>query len=105
MAKFVLLYRGGKPFETAEEGEAHMEKWRAWAKGLGEAYVYPGMPCSDAFTVSAEDVAPGSGEPSVSGVSVVEADSHDDAVAMARACPHLDIGGDIVVALGIDMEM
>lgn len=105
MTKFAFIYRGGAPFKTPEEGQAHMAKWRAWAEGLGAAYIYPGMPFSGAVTVSAEGIEDGSGPIPLAGVSVVEAESAEAAQAMARSCPHLDIGGDIVVAEGMDMEM
>ena len=105
MTKFAFIYRGGKPFNTPEEGKAHMTKWRAWRDGLGSAYVHPGMPFSNAVTVSAGAIGEGSGEIPLSGISIVEASDLEAAQKMAKACPHLDIGGDIVVAQGIDMEM
>ncbi len=105
MTKFAFIYRGGGPFSSPEEGKAHMAKWRAWADSLGDAYVYPGMPFSGAVTVSAAGTSDGSGTPALSGVSVVEAESLEAAQEMARACPHLDIGGEIVVAQGMDLEM
>lgn len=105
MAKFAFIYRGGQPFRTPEEGRAHMARWRAWRDGLGEAYVYPGMPFSVAVTVSASGTCEGSGEVPLSGVSIVEAASLEAAQEMAKACPHLGIGGDIVVAQGMDIEM
>ncbi len=105
MTKFALIYRGGKSFKTPEEGKSHMTKWRTWAKGLGSAYVYPGMPFSAAKIVGSDGVSDGSGEIPLTGISVVEAKTMDDALQMAKSCPHMDIGGDIVVAQGIDMEM
>lgn len=105
MTKFAFIYRGGSPFKTPEEGKAHMTKWRAWRDGLGGALVSPGMPFSTAVTVSAVDVGEGSGEIPLSGISIVEASDLGAAQKMAKACPHLDIGGDIVVAQGMDMEM
>lgn len=105
MPRFAFIYRGGEPFDTPEAGRRHMAAWRAWRDGLGDAYVYPGMPFAAAVTVSAGGVAEGSGPVRLSGVSVVEADSLEAAQRMAQACPHLGIGGDIVVAQGIDMEM
>ena len=105
MPKFAFIYRRSNPPKTPENGQAHMTKWRAWSSGLGSALVYPGMPFSDAATVSAPGITEGSGEIPLSGVSVVEADSFEAAKQMAKACPHLDLGGDIIVAQGMDMEM
>lgn len=105
MPRFAFIYRGGAPFKTPEDGKRHMANWRAWRDKLGAAYVYPGMPFSLAVTVSSDGVTQGSGAVRLAGISVVEVDTLEDAQNMARACPHLGIGGDIVVAQGIDMEM
>ena len=42
--------------------------------------------------------------PPLTGYSVVKADSLDAALKMAKACPHLDIGGSIVVAEVMEMK-
>lgn len=105
MPRFAFIYRGGEPFKTPEDGKRHMASWRAWAAGLGEAYVYPGMPFSTAAIVSSTGIQEGSGPVRLSGISVVEAGSIEEAQRMAQSCPHLGIGGDIVVAQGIDMDM
>lgn len=105
MPKFAFIYRGGKPPASPEEGQQHMEKWRAWAASLGDANIYPGMPFSSARIVSGTGVSDGSGEPGLAGVSVVEANDLTAAQDMAQSCPHIDLGGDIVVAQGVDMEM
>ena len=102
MPKFAFIYRGGRP---PEDGPAHMEEWKAWAAGLGDAMVYPGMPFAQAATVSGEGVTEGSGEVPMTGLSVVEAESFEVAKEYARTCPHMDLGGDIVVAEGVDIEM
>ncbi|WP_259781853.1 hypothetical protein [Aestuariispira ectoiniformans] len=105
MAKFAFIYRGGDSFENREEGQAHMARWLAWAESLGAAYIYPGMPFSRSVTVQASGVTEGSGAVPVSGFSVVEAETLDEAQGMAQSCPHLDIGGDIIVAEGIDIKI
>lgn len=102
MPKYTFIYRGGS---HPENGKAHMEKWRAWSGALAEAMVYPGMPFAGGVTVSASGVADGSGDIPLTGISVIEAESLKAAEEFAKSCPHLDLGGDIVVAQGIDMEM
>lgn len=102
MPKFTFIYRGGNP---PRDGRAHMTRWRAWRDGLGDAYVYPGMPFSRAVTVSSEGVSEAGEGMTLSGFSVVEVDDIEVAQRMAASCPHLDLGGDIIVAEGLDMEM
>ena len=102
MPRFAFIYRGGKP---PEDGKAHMAKWRAWRDSLEDAYVCPGMPFSAALTVAAGGTVQGSGAVALAGVSIVEAKDIEAARSMAERCPHLDLGGDIVVAQGMNMEM
>ncbi|MEZ5824300.1 MAG: hypothetical protein R3C97_06045 [Geminicoccaceae bacterium] len=105
MRKFAFIYRGGKPPANPEEGREHMRKWREWRDTLGDAMVEPGMPFSRCLTVAASGAAEGSGDVPLVGVSLVEADTIEAARDMAASCPHLGLGGDIVVAEGMVMEM
>ncbi|WP_413717282.1 hypothetical protein [Silicimonas sp. MF1-12-2] len=102
MPKFAFIYRGGN---RPEDGAAHMEKWRVWSTGLGDANIYPGMPFAGSVTVSAAGVIDGSGDVPMTGVTVIEADDLETAIEHAKACPHLELDGQIVVAQGVDMEM
>ena len=103
MPKFLLAYHGGKSFETREEGAAHMSKWNAWNDGLGDAVLDPGMYIGSSKTISAEGIVDGGGVNPLSGITVLQANSMDEAVAMATACPHIGIGGTIEVAQVMDM--
>ncbi len=105
MPKFAFIYRNAQPPQTPEEGQKHMEDWRAWSAGLGDAMVEPGMPFSQAVTASSAGVERKGDEAAFNGISIVEAATCEEAGAMAAACPHLNLGGDIVVAEGLDMEM
>lgn len=105
MPKFALIYRNSTPPASPEEGSKHMDAWRAWSSGLGDALVEPGMPFSTAKVVSNKGVSDDLGGQKYDGISIVEARDIDEAMAMAARCPHLDMGGDMVVAEGLDMEM
>lgn len=98
MSKYVLAYHGGKRFETREEGQAHMKKWNAWNDGLGKAVINPGMYFGMSKTVSQDGVEDGGGSNPLSGITILEADDMEAALEMAKACPHVDIGGIIEVA-------
>jgi hypothetical protein len=82
-----------------------MEKWRAWSADLGAANIYPGMPFARSVTVSSTGVFEGSGDVPITGITIIEADSLEAATEHAKACPHIELNGQIVVAEGIDMEM
>jgi hypothetical protein len=99
MGKYLLLYTGGGQPASEEEGQAVIKAWTAWFMQLGPAIVDPGNPIGpNAKTLTsdggASDGAPG--EPA-SGYSVIKADSFDEAVDLARTCPHLQAGGTVTV--------
>jgi hypothetical protein len=99
MAKYLLAYHGGGMPETPEEGERIMAAWTAWYTGLGTAVVDPGYPVAFAKTIVEDgSVRDGGGADPVSGYTIMEAATIDDAVAMAKGCPILDGSGRIEVA-------
>lgn len=101
MPKFVFAYHGSKRPENPPQ---HMARWKAWVDGLGKAFVNPGVPVSKSKTVSSDGVTDGGGSNPLAGFSVVEADNMDAAIAIAKRCPHLDIGT-IEVAEAMEMDM
>ncbi len=103
MPKYVLAYHGGKKPETREEGASYMAKWKAWIGGLGDAAVEPAIPLKQSRTVSAGGVSDDGGSNPLSGLSIVKADSMDAALEMAKACPHLELGGTLEVAEVMEM--
>ena len=102
MAKYVFAYHGGTMPESEEEGAKVMAAWSAWFEGLGAAVVDGGAPCGQSHTVTASSVAADGGANPLSGYSIVNADSMDAAVDMAKGCPILEHGS-VEVAECMDM--
>jgi len=103
MPNFIFAYHataGARP----KDGPQHMAKWRAWMGGLGDAVVDRGKPAGKSKLISAGGVSDDAGSSPLAGFTIVTAASLDDAVAMAKASPHLDIGT-IEVAPLLDIEM
>jgi hypothetical protein len=98
MPQFVISYIGGNKPATPEEGAQHMAKYRAWLAGLGSAAVSPANPLVNTHTVSPDGSVVQGGQSSMSGYTIVEAASHDEAIAIAKACPFLEIGGSLEVS-------
>lgn len=92
MSNYIFAYHGGKKPESPEAGAALMARWKAWIEGLGDAVVNPGTPLGMSKTVSSDGVADDGGSNPLMGFSVVEADSMDAALEMAKGSPHLEIG-------------
>ena len=105
MPKYLLAFHGGKKFETKEQGMAHMTKWRAWMADIGNAAIGSGFPLGMSKTVSSDGVANDGGANPISGIKTIQAETMDAAIEIARACPHIDIGGTIEVAEAMNMEM
>jgi len=104
MPKYVFAYHGGKPPETPEEGEKVMAQWGAWFEKLGTAIADPGNPVGQSHTVSRSGVTADGGSNPLSGYTLVNADSYDAAIEMAKDCPMVvDGSGSVEVAEAIDM--
>ena len=98
MPEFVITYLGGNPPSTEEEGMQHMSKYRAWLSSLGESAVSPANPLGNTHTVNSDGTVVEGSKSSMSGYTIVAADSLDDAISIAKDCPFLDIGGSLEVS-------
>jgi hypothetical protein len=101
MPKYVIAYLGGRQPAKPEARAAQMAKWRAWADGLGDRMVNPGMPLGQGRLVSVDGVSE-RGPNHLTGFSIVLADDMDAALDIARRCPFLEIG---TIELAEAMEM
>ncbi len=98
MPRYLIVYLGGNQPATPEEGQRHFAKYMDWLSGLGDAVVSPANPLRETHTVHPDgSVTPGS-TTAMSGYTVVQADSMQAALAMAKACPFLEIGGTLEVS-------
>jgi hypothetical protein len=104
MKNYVLAYYGEPKFESPEAGAKHMAKWKAWMGALGAVVINPGAPFGKTKTVSAKGVSEGGGANRLVGYSIVQADSIEAVLEMAKRCPHLE-HGKIDVAEVMDMKM
>lgn len=104
MAKYALVFHGGGMPETEEESAAVMAAWGVWMEGLGAALTDPGNPFGSAKTINSDgSTSAGGGANPATGYTLVDADSLDAAVALAKGCPILASGGSIEVAEALDM--
>jgi hypothetical protein len=103
MANYVIAYRGGRKFETPQEGASYMARWTAWMDSLGDAIVDPGVPLGTGRLITSAGVSE-PGPDRFTGFSIVAADGIEAAVQMASRCPHLDHGS-IEVAEAMAMKM
>lgn len=92
MSKYILAYHGGKKPESPEAGARQFAQWKAWVADLGDAIIDPGTPLGTSKLVSAEGVSDVDHSNSLTGFTIVNADSMDAALTMAKECPFVNIG-------------
>jgi hypothetical protein len=99
MANYMLIYHGGGAPATDAEREAETAAWTSWFTGMGAATVDRGNPTAQSKTVATDrSVTDGGGANPATGYSILSAGSLDDAVELAKGCPHLRSGGSVEVA-------
>jgi hypothetical protein len=98
MAKYLITYSGGAQPQgmTEEDSATVMAAWQAWYGRLGDAVVDFGNPTGPSKVVGA-DGSISDGGPSITGFSLISADSLDAAAAACAGHPHLDAGGTVTI--------
>ena len=105
MSRYVIVYIGGDQPSTPEEGKQHFAKYQEWLASLGEAAVSPANPLKNTSTVNPDRSITAGGSTAMSGYTIVEAESMEAALDMAKACPFLDINGSLEVSELVQMSM
>jgi hypothetical protein len=105
MAQYLIVYLGGNPPSTPEEGKKHFAEYMEWLSSLGDAVVSPANPLKDTTTVKPDGSTSAGSTTTMSGYTIVEAASMDDALSMTKTCPFLKIGGSLEVSELVEMPM
>ena len=104
MPQYVIVYLGGDQPSSPEEGKKHFAKYQAWLSSLGGSAVSPANPLKDTNTVNSDGTVTTGGTSTMSGYTIIEADSMEAALEIAKACPFLDIGGSLEVSELVRMQ-
>ncbi len=103
MARYLMTYIGGNPPSTPEEGQQHFARYKEWLASLGAAAESPMNPIKETRVVSPDGSVTSEGAMGMSGYTIVQAESLEAALDMAKACPFLDIGGTLEVSELVQM--
>lgn len=103
MPQYIMVYLGGNQPSSPEEGQRHFSKYMDWLSSLGAAAVSPANPLKNTSTVHADGTVTTGGSTTMSGYTIIQADSMEAALSMAKACPFLDIGGSLEVSELVEM--
>ena len=98
MAQYIITYLGGDQPSSPEEGKQHFAKYNEWLSSLGGSAVSPANPLKDTSTVNPDGTVTNGSTTSMSGYTIIKAESMDAALSIAKACPFLDIGGSLEVS-------
>jgi hypothetical protein len=97
MPTFVLMYRAPQGYQA--DTPAGMAKWNAWFQSIGPGLVDIGQPVGESATVG----NCGDGSRPLAGYSLIRSDDLDGAVAVAKGCPFVDLGGGVEVGVLLDL--
>ena len=98
MSQYLIVYLGGDQPSSPEEGKKHFSKYMDWLSSLGDSVISPANPLKNTSTVNPDGTVSTGGTTTMSGYTIIETDSMDAALEVAKACPFLDIGGSLEVS-------
>lgn len=105
MKQYVLVYLGGEQPASPQEAEKHFSKYMQWLTSLGDSVVIPTIPLKDTTTVNPDGEIKDGGRSAMSGFSIIKAESMEQALSIAKACPFLEIGGSLEVSELLEMPV
>jgi len=105
MSQYIMTYLGGDQPSTPEEGKQHFARYQEWLYALGDAVVSPANPLKNTTTVRPDGTVATESTTSMSGYTIIEAASMEKALAIAKACPFLDMGGSLEVSELVEMTV
>ena len=98
MNEYIITYIGGDKPSSPEEGKKNFEKYQQWLESLGEAVLKPMVPFKNTHTVKPDGSVIKGSSVSMTGHTIVQAGSIEQALGYARSCPFLEINGSLEVA-------
>ena len=98
MPQYMITYLGMPEPMTPEEGQEHRAKYMEWLGALGDSAISPANPLKNTSTVQSDGSVSSGGSTGMSGFTLIEAESDDAALAVAKACPFLEVGGTLEVS-------
>lgn len=105
MSQYIITYLGGDQPSSPEEGKQHFAKYKEWLSSLGDSVVSPANPFKNTNTVNSDGTVTTGSITAMSGYTIIESDSMESALSIAKRCPFLEIGGSLEVSELMQMPM
>jgi len=103
MPQYLIVYLGGNQPSSPEEGRQHFAKYMQWLSSLGDNAISPANPLKSTCTVNPDGSVTAGGKTTMSGYTIVSAESMNAALVMAKECPFLEVGGSLEVSELVEM--
>ena len=98
MAQYIMVYIGGNQPSSPEEGKKHFSKYMDWLASLGDAAISPANPLKNTSTVNSDGTVTNGSTTTMSGYTIIQVNSMEAALSIAKTCPFLEIGGSLEVS-------
>ncbi len=105
MPHYAIVYLGGNEPSSPEEGKKNFSKYMDWLSQLGDSAVSPANPFKKTNTVNPDGSVTAGSTTKMSGYTIIEADSMESALSIAKACPFLEVGGLLEVSEVGEMQL
>ena len=103
MNQYIITYFGGEQPSSPEEGKQHFAKYQRWLASLGDSAVKPMVPFKNTHSISSDGSVSAGSSVSMTGHTIIQADSIEQAISFAKSCPFLEINGSLEVAELVQM--
>ncbi|MDJ0738739.1 MAG: hypothetical protein QNJ91_03420 [Gammaproteobacteria bacterium] len=103
MPRFIFVYLGGEYPTDPAQGKAHFDRYQQWLHALGNAVVSPAVPFKDTHTVQPGKSPEAGSTTAMSGLSILDFGSMEEALGAAQSCPFLEIQGVLEVSEMIEL--
>jgi len=98
MHHYIITYLGGDKPSSPEAGQQNYAKYQEWLASLGNSVVSPANPFKDTHTVNPDGTVKTGSKTFMSGYTIIEAESMNAALEVAKDCPFLEINGSLEVS-------
>ena len=98
MNQYIIIYLGGDRASSPAEGKEHFAKCQQWLASLANTVIKPMVPYGHSHIIAPDGTATPGSAASLSGHTVIRAESIEAAVEIARSCPFLETNGSLEVA-------
>lgn len=104
MAHFLMAYIGGEHPTSPDEQKKHFDSYTEWLGNINDKILVPMLPLKDTTTVNPDASITEGSTTAMSGYTIIDAETMEEALGIAKSCPFLEIGGTLEVSEIMQMQ-